>query len=196
MSIRLVLALLFFLVIPGTVYAKIGVGVGSGKIEVQDQLKPGMIYKLPSLSVMNTGDEATEYEVSVAYHEKQPELMPPNEWFSYSPNSFLLQPGEAKQVEVTLSLPLRTEPGKYFAYLEAHPAKKSVSGNTTIGVAAAAKLYFTVVPANPLSGVYYKLISFWKINQPWTGRGAIVLSLLALGFVASRFLKIQVGIKK
>ncbi len=146
--------------------------------------------------MMNTGDEPTNYEVSVAYHEKQPELMPPNGWFDYSPNGFFLQPGETKVVEVTLNLPLKAEPGKYFAYLEAHPAKKSTNGNTTIGVAAAAKLYFTVVPANALSGIYYKIISFWKVNQPWSSRVTIAVGGILLALLAKKFLKIQVGIKQ
>ena len=57
------------------VIAWIGVGVGTGKIQVTEKLKPGQIYILPSISVLNTGDEKGNYKVSIAYHEKQPEYI-------------------------------------------------------------------------------------------------------------------------
>lgn len=187
--------LFLFLFIPSLIQAKIGVGVGSGKIVIDEKLKPGMIYKLPALSVMNTGDEPAQYAVSIAYHEKQPELMPKEEWFSYSPDSFLLQPQEAKPVDVTLNLPVNAQPGQYFAYLEAHPDKSSQKGNTSIGIAAAARLYFEVVPTNAISGIYYKILTFWKVNQPWTSRAAIAVMVILAILSAKRFLNIQIGIK-
>jgi len=189
------LFLILLLTFPYLANAKIGVGVGSGKIVVDEKLKPGMIYKLPALSVMNTGDEPGQYAVSIAYHEKQPELKPKEEWFSYSPDSFGLQPQEAKQVEITLNLPVNAQPGQYFAYLEAHPDKTSKKGDTSIGVAAAARLYFEIVPANALSGIYYKILTFWKVNQPWTNRVAVAIMLVLAILTAKRFFNIQIGIK-
>ncbi len=49
--------------------AQIGVGVGVGKIQVDEKLKPGMIYQLPSFTVLNTGGEPSDYEISIQYHE-------------------------------------------------------------------------------------------------------------------------------
>ncbi len=68
----------FFLIVPQA-FANLGVGVGTGKIVVDEQLKPGMIYQLPSFSVINTGDIASDYSVGVAYHEGQEELQPAKE---------------------------------------------------------------------------------------------------------------------
>ncbi len=68
-----------------SVWARVGVGIGTGKIVVEDKLKPGEIYKLPSVAVLNTGDEPGEYEVGITYHEKQPELLPPEGWFNFKP---------------------------------------------------------------------------------------------------------------
>ncbi len=185
-----------FLLFPHNVFAKIGVGVGTGKIQVEDKLKPGVIYQLPPFTVINTGDELGDYEVDISYHEKQPELSPPKSWFIFSPQKFHLEPGEVQTVDVKLNLPVTARPGDYFAYLEGHPVKKSQSGDTTIGVAAAAKLYFTVVPENIFLGIYYKIISFWKVYAPWPQRVIVLLAIGVAYLLARKYLKIQIGLKK
>lgn len=186
-----------FLLFPSTVSAIIGVGVGTGKIQVDEDLKPGIIYELPSLSVLNTGDEPSEYQVSVTYHEKQPELSPPESWFIFTPHEFHLEPGQAQIVDVKLNLPLQIEPGDYFAYLEAHPLKKAqTGGNTSIGIAAASKLYFTVTPANIWSAIYYKAISFWNVYAPWPQRVAIGLGIIVVLLIIKKFFNFEVGLKK
>lgn len=194
----------FFLLLVGffalfssnSAYAKIGVGVGTGKIQVEDKLKSGMDYELPPLTVLNTGDEPSDYGVSATYHQDQPQLAPPQEWFDFSPSEFYLEPGEAQTVAIKLSLPLKTVPGGYFAYLEGHPVKKSQSGNTTIGVAAAAKLYFTIAPANFLEAIYYKTAAFWTAHMPWTNIIAALLAIILTSRLFKKFFKIQVNVKK
>ena len=184
------------LLIPSTAFATIGVGVGTGKIQVEDQLKPGVIYELPPLSVINTGDEPSNYEVDVTYHENQPELRPPKSWFSFSPREFYLEPGDVQIVDVKLNLPVRSQPGDYFAYLEGRPAKKvDGGGNTTIGVAAAAKLYFTATPGNIFEGLYYKALTFWQVYSPWTERAAIAIILVGAFLIFKRFFNININFK-
>ncbi len=178
------------------VLARIGVGVGTGKIQVEETLRPGIIYELPILTVVNTGDEPADYGVAVAYHQDQPELEPPLEWFIFDPSTFHLEPGKAQAVKVRLNLPIKTVPGKYFAYLEGHPMKKSDGQNTQIGIAAAAKLYFTVAPANLVLGIYYRGLSFWKIYSPWPKVVTVILALISILVLFRRFFKIQINIKK
>lgn len=192
----LVILLLSVSFFSSSVWARIGVGIGTGKIVVEDKLKPGEIYKLPSVAVLNTGDEPGEYEVGITYHEKQPELQPPERWFNFRPPKFNLKPGEVKMVEVLLNLPIKAKPGNYFAYLEGRPIIKSNDGSTRIGVAAAAKLYFTVIPANILWAVYYKLNSLWLLYAPWPKRMTIGLGLLLIIIVFKKFFKIQINLKK
>jgi hypothetical protein len=184
-----------FLVFPPFVLAKIGVGVGTGKIQVEDKLRPGMIYELPSLTVFNTGDEEGDYEAAITYHEKQPELRPLEEWFGFSPKEFHLKPGEAQEVKIKLNLPVKTEPGDYFAYLEGHPLKKGEGGQTTVGVAAAAKLYFTVLPANLVLGAYYKVTSFWRLNQPWSNRVAVAVAVIIIYLGLKKYLGFQINFR-
>lgn len=178
------------------VIAKIGVGVGTGKIQVTEKLKPGQIYVLPSITVLNTGDETGTYAISVAYHEQQPEIMPPREWFSFEPKNFVLEPGKAQVVEIRLDVPVKTIPGDYFAYLEASPDIKSISGQTSIGVAAASKLYFTIAPANFVEGIYYRTISLWKLYEPWTSRSAYALGIVVALVLFKKYFRIELNSKK
>ena len=186
---------LVFLLFPSVLLGKIGVGVGTGKIQVEDQLKPGIIYELPSFNVINTGDEASDYAISIEYHEQQPELKPVREWFTFSPQEFYLEPGEIKSVDMKLNLPVSMEPGNYFAYIEAHPVKKSQTGDTSINIAAASKLYFTVVPANIFSGMYYKVLSFWRVYAPWPQRVLTIVAVLVLITLFKKFFNIKIDIK-
>ena len=189
--------LLFFLSF-SLARARIGVGVSTGKIVVDEKLRPGMIYKLPSLTVLNTGDEGSDYEAAITYHERQPQLRPPEEWFELNPSKFHLEPGQAQEVKINLKIPLKVEPGDYFAYLEGHPVKKDVKGQTSIGVAAAAKLYFTVLPANFWVGIYYRVLTLARLYQPWTNRVLLALAVVTLYWVLNKTLgfRITLGKKK
>jgi hypothetical protein len=181
---------------PKTASAKVGVGVNVGKIQVDEKLKAGMIYKLPPITVINTGDEPAEYGVSVAYHQEQSEIRPRTEWFMFSPIKFKLEPGKGQLVETKINLPLTVAPGNYFAYLEGHPLVVTANGNTSVGVAAAAKLYFTVVPANIFYGVYYKVISFFKVYAPWPQRAAAAIAAIGLLILFKKFFNIKINLKK
>jgi len=188
--------LLLFLLFPARVGAKIGVGVGTGKIVVENELKAGMIYQLPPLTIINTGDVPSDYIVSTSYFDTQPELRPPLEWFTFSPEDFRLDPGQVQVVQIKVNLPLKTVPGKYFTYLEGRPIKKSEDGKTSIAIAAAAKLYFTVAPANFIQAVYYKIASLWKIYSPWTDRAGILILVMIVVFFFKRFFNLQIRVKK
>ena len=190
-----IVLLFIFSFSPSLVSARVGVGVGTGKIVVDEILNPGTIYKLPPLTVFNTGDEPSTYEATVTYHEQQSELKPDSSWLTFDPPSFDLLPGDAQRVEITLSLPVKTVPGKYFAYLEGHPLKTVESGVTSVGVAAAAKFYFQVAPANFFEGLYYRIISFFKTYAPWTYVAVGLIAFANLVLIIRRFVKIDISVK-
>jgi len=175
--------------------ASVGVGVNLGKIQIDEPLKPGGIYNFPSIGVINTGDTAGEYELAVTYHQDQPQLRPVQEWFSFSPSSFNLEPGQSQSVVVKLTLPVKAKPGDYFAYLEAHPIIKAGPG-TTIGVAAATKTYFSVIPANIWQAIIWRISSFWTMYAPWT---YVVLAIIVAAIIIALFRKFfafQIGIRR
>jgi len=156
----LFVATYFFTLYASNVYARIGVGVTTGKIQVDEILRPGTIYELPPLTVVNTGDEKAEYRVGTAYREKQKELAPPKEWFTFSPAKFTLKPEETQTVDIKL------------------------------------QLYFTVEPANILSAVYYKTLSFWKVYDPWPKVLLTVGIVLYVIYLFRKRFNIQISSKK
>ena len=180
---------------PSLASAGIGVGVNLGKIEIDEALKPGGIYNCPSIGVINTGDEAGDYELAVTYHQDQPEQRPSEEWFTFTPSSFHLEPGESQSVAVQLALPLKMTPGDYFSYLEAHPVIIAGPG-TTIGVAAATKTYFTVAPANIFQAITHRISSFIVNNAPWTYVVLAVVAAAILVTVFKRFFAFRIGISR
>ncbi|PJA83132.1 MAG: hypothetical protein CO146_01730 [Candidatus Nealsonbacteria bacterium CG_4_9_14_3_um_filter_37_29] len=190
------------LVLPVMVFARIGVGVGAGKIHLNEPLKAGGIYDLPAIPVINTGDESSEYLFSIQYHEGQEQrndmgLKPAESWFNFTPATFPLEPSKVQTVKVTLTLPAKIKPGNYFAYLEARPAKKeaTIGGVTSIGVAAATQLWFTVAPSNFFQGIYYRFISLYSRYHPWDTIVLAVIFVAALLWFVSKKFKFQIARK-
>ena len=191
----IVLSLAALLLVPLFTFARVGVGVNLGKIELDEPLKPGGIYNFPSLGVINTGDEAGDYEVAVTYHQDQPQLRAEQEWFSFSPSQFHLEASKSQSVAVKLNLPMKVKPGDYFCYLEAHPIIKAGPG-TTIGVAAATKTYFTVAPANIWQAIYYRTSSFFAMHAPWSYVILAVVITAIIIAIIRKFFAFKINIRK
>lgn len=182
------------LFLPLAVLAKIGVGIGTGKIIVDQEMKAGLIYTLPPVMVMNTGDEPSEYGMGIQWHENQPEMRPAKEWFSFSPATFHLEPGTSRVVQMKLTLPIKgAKPGKYFAFIQGFPVRKA-TGGASIGIAAATKLYFSVAPANFLAGIYYRVVSLFTIYSPWSYIVLIIVAGSGLVAFLRRFFSLNLGI--
>ena len=192
----IILLLMAVLVLPVAVFARIGVGIGTGEIKMDKPLKPGAIYELSSLPVRNTGDEPSYYGLGTGYHVERTEIRIPKEWLTFSPDKFYLEPGKTQLVMITLTLPVKAQPGDYFAYVEAFPAAEPGSGGATMGIAVGAKLFFTVVPANILQAVIFRVSSFWARYSPWTWVVfGMVLTAILIVFFKKNF-AFRLGVKK
>ena len=102
--ISLIMALsLTALLAPGTALAQAGVGVNVGKIQVDETISPGGSYTLPSIGVINTGHDSSEYGLRITYRSEQEELKPPEDWFSFNPDRFRLEANKAQNVDINLS---------------------------------------------------------------------------------------------
>lgn len=190
----LILASLFLVVSFSLAFAKVGVGVGLGKVQIDEALSPGGIYNLPSLPVLNTGDEDLEYEIEVTYLSEQEEMQPAGEWFNFSPQRFPLTAGGSQAVDIVLTLPVDTRPGDYFAFLEAHPVAKGEG--VTIGVAAATKLNFTVEPKGVLGAAIERIRSLIEANRPLTYTIAGIAGAIIIVSLGRKYLDIKIGFKK
>jgi uncharacterized membrane protein len=190
MTIKLLAALLLVVVLIPPCAGTVGVGVGTGKIAVDEPLMPGGTYQLSSMTVLNTGDEPGTYTLEVTYLHEQPELRPPGEWVSFTPASFSLEPKQSQSVAITLYLPLDAEPGDYFCFLEAHPVTEG--GGFRIGVAAATKLYFSVKPATIIAAMVHKVSSGLKQTAPASYIVIIAVLAIAVIFVLRKHISIEV----
>lgn len=103
----IIFGVLICLCLPLLLTAKVGVGIGTGKIEIDQAMKAGLIYDLPSLVVLNTGDEASDYTVAIQHRENQTQIKPDKEWFSFEPLNFHLESGQTQLVNIKLTLPIK-----------------------------------------------------------------------------------------
>lgn len=175
--------------------AKVGVGMGAGEIRVTEPIKPGGIYTLPDLRVFNTGDETTTYGMNIAYHQDNPQKRPAKSWFTFSPSTFTIEPGQSQEVRVTMFVPVKTDPGDYFAFVESGPVTTGGPG-TSVGVAVATKLYFTVVHANMWEAMTYRLSAFLTTYAPWSWIGLGFIVVVIIGFLFARFFSFNVSLRK
>jgi hypothetical protein len=165
-----------------SVSADSGVGVSTGQMLVRTVMTPGDGYHLPGIKVINTGTEVSEYQLSIGYLEGQPERRPGVDWFSFSPERFSLEPGASRDVIVSIVVPSGAEQGEYFALVKAQTVAGE-PGSTSVGVAAATKLLFSVGSASWLEAQWYALNRWLGEAQPWT---FIVPAALVLAFLASK----------
>ncbi len=178
-----------------TALARVGVGMGAGEIRLTEQVKPGGIYTLPKLRIFNTGDETTTYGMDIAYHAERPEMRPREDWFSFNPATFTLPAGQSQEISITMTVPVKAEPGDYFAFLESGPVASNKPG-TSVGIAVATKLFFTVVPANIFQALLYRVSSFFTTYAPWSWVGLAVAVCLALFIFFRRFFSFNIAVRK
>ena len=180
---------------PQIVRGVVSVGVGTGKIVVDEPVKPGGMYNLPPITIFNNGDESTEYGIETTFNQTQPELKPDKQWLTYTPDAFTLAPKATRSVNVQLTVPVNAQPGKYFAYLEAHPIIKANAG-TTVGIAAATKLSFTIIASNPLQAMLYRISAIFTHYAPWSGIILSIFIFIIMVSVFRKFFHFRIGIEK
>ena len=177
----------------GVALASVGVGVGTGKIDIKDKLRAGGIYTLPAITVYNTGTQEAEYSMSLTLNERQHQLKPSPSWLSFSPSKFTLKPRQTKVVVTTLKIPVNAQNGSYFGYLEAHPDSTVKQGKTTVGVAAATKLSYQVVPYNIILASILRVKSLYVEAEPWSQLFTVAFILTIIYRLLGRRFKVQIS---
>lgn len=162
----LALALFGAMAVPAPAQAEPGVTLGIGKIVMNEPLRAGGHYPLPQVPVTNSGTVESAYQVVINTIEGQEEMKPDPAWFAIRPQSFRLKPQERQEVTVSLDLPWLLKPGAYFCLIQVGPVVEAQG--TGLGVAAAAKLYFTVEHGNILTATLYSVLDALQKRAPWS----------------------------
>lgn len=191
----IVLFIALFSLYSYTASAKVGVGMGAGEIRLTESIKPGGIYSLPSLRVFNTGDEVTLYGMGIAYHQEHLELRPLKEWFTFNPATFTLEPEKSQNISITMTIPVKAEPGDYFSFIESGPVPDDKPG-TSVGVAVGTRLFFTVAPANIFKAITFRISTFFSAYSPWTWIGLGIVLFIGVVVLFRRFFSLNIGVRK
>jgi P pilus assembly chaperone PapD len=184
------------LLVPGMAFARVGVGVNVGKIDVTQPLSSGAVYELPPIGVINTGDETATYAIEVLPLQGQKELMPEGAWFTFDPPAFEIGPRKVQTVQPRLTLPLQSVPGDYSALFSAGPVKTAAAPGANIAVAAASRLTFTVEQTNFFLALYYRVRDVMQMYSPWSWVALATIVLLAIGIPIARRYRISLGVER
>jgi hypothetical protein len=184
------------LLMPAPALARVGVGVDVGTITVDQTLDSGGMYDLPSIGVINTGDEPATYIMKTTPLRGQKELLPDGSWFTFTPASLPLAPGLSAPIQPRLSLPLNTPPGEYFVLLMANSSQTATAPGANIAVAAGTKLRFTVRQTNFFLAVYYRVRDLMQMYSPWSWVALAAIVVLAVGLPLARRYRISLGVER
>ena len=149
-----------------TALADQGVAVDLGRIVVDEKLSKGGTYELPVMGVTNPGSESTRYRMGVSYFEGQTEEKVPENWFTFSPAEFELEPGKTQPIRTSLRIPSGAQPADYMALLQA--SITATSEGTRIGAAAGPRLTFTVKPSTLLEAWTLRARNQFDDWKPWS----------------------------
>jgi len=121
----------------------------------------------------------------------QEEMTPSADWFTFDPQRFSLQASTSKSVAMSLHIPRDAPAGDYFALIEAHPVIGG-SGGTTIAIAAATKLRFSVKEVSTAASVLDAIGDAFNGSSPYSYIvlgivGAAIVFLLIRRFFRFRF---------
>ena len=127
--------------------AQASVGIGTALLKPAAAIEAGKRHVFEPVVVLNDGDLAGEFTMSVTFNETQEVYKPQAEWLEFSAQKFALEPGESKRVMVSLQLPPDAPIGEYFAYIEAAVYRAETQGASRVSAVSASKLSFAVTSA-------------------------------------------------
>jgi hypothetical protein len=164
--------LAFAAAMPAPSQSSIGTGVGATPLQLQVAAKPGHRYRFPSLYVVNTGSQTSEYAVRVQQLGTRPGKDVPASWLRLGRTRLRLRPHKSAVIPVRLLLPRNVPGGHYRTDLVVGTSTRRPGHGAALGAAAADELSFTVTGTG---------------GFPWTSPWLIypLIGLLGLGLLIS-----------
>lgn len=171
------IALLLLVSFPLTAAASVGVGIQAGPVRLGSVAHAGQSYSLPPVYVVNTGTETETVSLRVERLSHGPGRAVPPGWIQVAGHGVQLEARQSARIPLQLVLPGGAQRGRYLSDIVATVAGTISVGQANLGVAAATKLVFSVVP-----GAAH---GFWPAvpsSSRWILGGLILLAAAVFGF--------------
>jgi hypothetical protein len=162
--------------------ASIGVGVQATPVVLGSVAHAGGSYALPAVYVLDTGTQAENITVRVERLSKGTGHVVPPSWIHATGPTVKLTPHQSAQIPLQLVVPGGAQPGQYLSDIVVTGSAVIAAGRANLGVAAATRLEFKVVPGAPPG-----LWPFGPSWMWWTAIGLLVLALAVTGVRRSGF---------
>ncbi len=179
-------AALALLAVPAAAHGSIGAGVGTHPLQLSSQAEPGHRYRLPSLYVVNTGSQGSDYLVRVERLGDKPGRDVPAAWIRFARTRVRLAPNKSALIPVILVVPSGAAHGSYRSNVVVGTSTPRLARGAALGAAAATEVIFRV--GGP--GAYLWSSSSWLLYS----LAALIALRLLRSFV--RRLGLQVRIER
>ena len=138
-------------VLAGPAGADVGAGIGADPILLPSTAMPGHSYSMTPVYVVNTGTEASRFQLVVERVRPNEDTTVPKQWVEFARNDFTLGPKETTTVPVKLTVPSDAKPGTYSSnIIVGSQAVDTPPGAAALGARAATDLKFQVTKTAPL----------------------------------------------
>lgn len=175
--LAVLIALLLLLGFPLAAEASVGVGIQAGPVRLGSVAHAGQSYSLPPVYVVNTGTEAETVSLRVERLSHGRGRAVPPAWIQVSGHGVQLQAHQSATIPLQLVLPEDAQRGRYLSDIVATVTGTISVGQANLGVGAATKLVFSVVPGSAQG--------FWPAvpsSSGWILGGLLLLAAAVFGF--------------
>jgi hypothetical protein len=176
--------------LPSVALAAVGTGISANAIVLAGEARPGQSYRLPSVYVVNTGDQPATYFLKVQRMVPGQGRSVPAGWVGIGRSALALQPAESATVALVLRVPASAALGAYESDVVAGAFAAGGAGGASIGAAAATRLAFTVGSGGseppPLG----------RALPPWLLTSSAAAAAVTLGGLAWRRLGLRIEVRR
>ena len=155
---------------PAAAQASVGVGIQAGAVRLAGTAHPGGSYALPAVYVVNTGTQDESLSLRVERLSAGSAKPVPASWVHVG-DPVRLSHGQSARISLELHVPATARAGQYLSDVVVRGSASLSDGSAHLGVAAATKLQFRIVP-----GV---VSAAWFSMPGWVLLGVGVVVLLA-----------------
>ena len=155
----------------GVAAGEVGVSITPGELAVREAVQAGQELALPTFQVGNPGDQPASYRLSATGLNAGAAQPAQPEWFTLSPATLELAPGETAEITATLKPGPEAAAGRYGAIIKSELLPQD--GPVQIAAAAATRVFFDVTADPQISD-----------TAGWQWWGILITALIAIAIGA------------